>query len=67
MKQDVGEPIVSFAARLKGQARLCDFTKKVKCTGEGCSQEVGVDFTDTMVMGDMVRGLADLEVKTIVL
>ena len=36
-------------------------------TGEGCSQEVGVDFTDTMVMGDMVRGLADLEVKTIVL
>ena len=46
---------------------MCDFTKKVKCTGEGCSQEVGVDFTDTMVMGDMVRGLADLEVKTIVL
>ena len=36
MKQDVGEPIASFAARLKGQARLCGFQKDVACEAWNC-------------------------------
>ena len=51
MKQDTGEPVTGFAARLKGQARLCQYTLTCYC---GCN--VRNDFTDTVVMGDLVRG-----------
>ena len=67
MKQDTGEPITSFAARLKSQARLCGFSKTLICKGAGCGHSNTVDFTDTIVMGDLVRGMADPEVKAIVL
>ena len=67
MTQDAGEPITSYAARLKGQARLCGFKTSVKCIARGCNTYNEIDFTDTVVMGDIVRGLADPEVKTIVL
>ena len=67
MKQDQGEPVTSFAARLKGQARLCGFKKTVKCTRPACDQNITVDFTETVVIGDIVRGLADPEIKAIVL
>ena len=66
MKQDQGEPVTSFAARLKGQAQLCGFKKTVKCTRPACDQNITVDFTETVVMGDIVRGLADPEIKAIV-
>ena len=59
MKQDVGEPISSFAARLKGQARLCGFNKEVKCNKPNCDGKAVIDFTEVVVMGDIVRGLAD--------
>ena len=45
MKQDVGEPITSFAARLKGQARLCGFTKEVGCSKDNCDGKHKLDFT----------------------
>ena len=67
MKQDVGEPVTSFAARLKGQARLCGFQITTKCNKAGCNQMNTVDFTDTVVMGDLVRGLGDPEIKAVVL
>ena len=67
MAQDIHESITSFAARLKGQARLCGFSKTVTCDAEGCTQETTIDFTEEVVMGDVVRGLADPEVKAIVL
>ena len=67
MTQDVNEPITSFAARLKGQARLCGFSKTVTCSAEQCNQDTTIDFTEVVVMGDVVRGLADPEVKAIVL
>ena len=54
MKQDSGEPVTSFAARLKGQARLCGFQIKAKCAKNGCDQINAFDFTDTVVMGDLV-------------
>ena len=37
MGQDNDEPGGSFAARLKGQASICDFT--VKCAASGCTNE----------------------------
>ena len=61
MTQDTGEPISGFAARLKGQARLCDYN----LTCKSCSTVN--DFTDTVIMGDLVRGLADQDMKTLVL
>ena len=67
MKQDVGEPITSFAARLKGQARLCGFTKEVGCSKDNCDGKHKLDFTEVVVMGDIVRGLADPEIKATVL
>ena len=67
MTQDSGEAITSFAARLKGQARLCLFKKSVTCKRAGCNEENEVDFTDTIIMGELVRGLADTDIKTIVL
>ena len=67
MKQDVGEPIASFAARLKGKARLYGFSKEVKCEIKGCTGSTTVDFTEVVVMGDVVRGLADNEIKAAVL
>ena len=67
MKQDSGEPVTSFAARLKGQARLCGFQVKAKCAKDQCNQVNVFDFTDTVVMGDLVRGLGDPEIKSIVL
>ena len=67
MTQDTAEPITGFAARLKGQARLCEFTQSTTCTNAGCGTSVKVDFTETVVMGELVRGIADPEVKTLVL
>ena len=50
MQQDQGEPVTGFAARLRGQARLCKFCKSITCSAEGCDQEVSIDFTDEVVM-----------------
>ena len=65
MSQDQGEPITGYAARLKGQARLCGYSKTVKCGAANCNTDVTVDFTEEVVMGDLVRGLADSEIKTV--
>ena len=58
---------MSYAARLRGQDRLCGFVATKICSDPECGQEVSFDFTDTVVMGDLVRGLHDLEIKSIVL
>ena len=67
MSQDVGEPITNYAARLKGQARLCNFKQSVKCGATNCNHENEVDFTKVVLMGEIVRGLADSDIKTVVL
>ena len=59
--------MTSFAARLKGQARLCGFQVKTTCARDECDHINVFDFTDTVVMGDLVRGLGDPEIKSIVL
>ena len=64
MKQDNSEPVSSFAARLRGQARLCGFQAVKCCEKPGCGHENTFDFTDQVVMGDLVRGLSDPEIKS---
>ena len=61
MTQDTGEPVSNWSARLKGQGRLCGYT--LECSG--CA--VINDFTDTVIMGELVRGLADPDIKQLVL
>ena len=39
MSQDQGEPITGYAARLKGQARLCGYSKTVKCGAANCNTD----------------------------
>ena len=63
------EPFTSYVARLKGQARLSNFVADVKRSDEACGKVMKHDFIDTAVMGDqdLVRGLADSEIKLEVL
>ena len=63
MTQDTGEPVSKWSARLRGQARLCEYT--LECSKAGCDQEN--DFSETVIMGELVRGLADPEIKQLVL
>ena len=67
MKKDMGKPVVSFAATLKGQEHFYRFSKIVKGSSDIYDQLTMVDFTNIVVMSEMIRGLADLEVKAIVL
>ena len=59
MNQDQGEPVRSFAAKIKGKAATCAF--HVTCSKTGCNTEV--DFTDTISKYVLVNGLADKEIK----
>ena len=65
MKQDIGEPIHKFMARLKAQANLCNF--KVECTCAHTPTESEdkhlISFSEAMLSHQLVSGLADEEWK----
>ena len=61
MVQGGDEPVAAFETRLKPVARTGKF--QVECPG--CNQKV--DYTDEMVVDNLIRGLADEEVKKKVL
>ena len=56
MRQDHGQPIRSFAAKVKGKAQVCDFSKQCGCTRE-------VDYTDDIVKYVIISGIVDEEIK----
>ena len=57
MHQDRDEPVRTFSARTRGQARTCKFT-------QDCPQcSTAVDFTDTMIRDVVTRGLDDQEIQ----
>ena len=63
MIQKKGELVSSFTARLHSQARLCRYSMR-------CGANRGTysnDFMDTIIMGKLVCGLMDHEIKTLVL
>lgn len=63
MSQDSEETAGSFAARLRGQGAICDFS--IKCTSTTCQKENS--YMDNMISHQLVRGLADTEIQEQVL
>lgn len=63
MRQDHGQPVRSFVAKVKGKAQVCSFTKT--CTASLCSQQI--DFSDEIVKYVVISGIADEEIKKDVL
>ena len=63
MVQDQGETAGAFAARLRGQASICNFS--ISCTATGCIQEVC--YADPMIRHQLIRGLADHSIQEQVL
>ena len=57
MMQDRGEPIRAFAARLRGQAEVCRFTKKCTNCDQICNQG------EERVADQLCIGLADAEIQ----
>ena len=60
MRQDRDEPIRAFAARLRGQAGVCDFSLTCECTKV-------INYSDEMVKDALIVGLADEEIRLDVL
>ena len=61
--QGPDKPVQQFVASLKQVARTCKYT--VKCTAEGCVQDV--DYSNEMVLDQLVGGLNDDEIQKKVL
>ena len=64
MRQDRYEPVRAYSARLKGKARVCQFTARCQCSNyhnhDAC---VGVDYSDIVVRDQVILGCADHEIK----
>ena len=62
MRQDRDEPVraFAFAARLRGQASVCNYKKDCTCS-------LVVDFSDIMVRDTLIRGLEGEEIRLDVL
>ena len=57
------EAASKFISRVKGQAKVCEFT--VKCPAEGCDQDVS--YSDKLCSHVIVRGLEDSDIQERVL
>ena len=60
MKQDHDELVQSFVTRLRGQANMCKFIIKHKCS---CNLEADVNYADLIVRDVLARGLADTDIQ----
>ena len=64
MRQDRDEPVRAYSARLKGQARVRQFTARCQCSN--CPNHnacVGVDYSDIVVRDQVTLGCADHDIK----
>ena len=72
LKQDSGEGVRNFAARVRGQADICKFsvTGQYKCL-VGCAKDTDTDITlsyrDHVIKDVIIRGLDDQEIQEDVL
>ena len=57
LKQEEGQRITSFLAKLKSQAQLCDFN--VTCPNQQCQRSVS--YSTNMVAGQLIAGLHNTE------
>lgn len=60
LKQDRDETVRAFAARLRGQAKICQFTKTKKCAH---NEDVQIDYSDDIIRDTLIRGLADMDIQ----
>ena len=60
MRQDHDEFIQSFVTQLRGQAYMCKFVVKHKCT---CEVEADINYADLIVRDVLARGLADADIQ----
>ena len=60
-KQDHGENVRAFYAKVRGKANTCSYS--ITCSSDTCNQVI--DFTDIMVKDVVVAGLADEEIKEV--
>ena len=63
MSQGEEEPVQTFLGRMKPIARNCGF--KLQCPSPTCAQSV--DYTDEILLMQMIAGLADVDIKRKVL
>ena len=63
IKQDIGEPINKFVARLKAKANLCNFKVEINCAHEPTTGKHTVSFSEAMLGHQLISGLADEEWK----
>ena len=63
LRQDHGQPIRSYAAKVKGKAQTCAFTKK--CTATDCQETV--DYSEDIVKYVIITGIVDEDIKKDVL
>ena len=63
-KQERGEPVRQFAARLRGLAAICDLTIQYTCQ---CTIQHKVSYVDKWVLMTLVGGLYDEDTKQAVL
>ena len=64
MRQDRDEPVGAYSARLKRQARVCQFT--ARCQWSSCPNHdacVEVDYSDIVVRDRVILGCADHDIK----
>ena len=59
MMQGPDQPVQTYVASLKATARTCGY--RMQCTDANCNKVV--DYTDSMVLQQMIRGLADDEIQ----
>ena len=64
MKQDPGEPVRNFKAKLQGKALSCDFHVETALTCGGCQAKatVRISYMDEMIRHKVVAGLADMDI-----
>ena len=65
MKQDRDELVLSFVAKLRGQANVCKYVKKHECPT--CKTPSEVNYSDDTVRDALARGLVDSEIQADIL
>ena len=59
MRQDAGEEIRLFGARIRGKANLCNFV--LPCPAAGCTQNV--NYMDEILRHVLIRGISDPDIR----
>ena len=59
LRQDHGQTVRSFAAKVKGKAQICATSKQ--CTRENCTQVI--DYTEDIVKYVVISGIVDEKIK----